>query len=99
MLSQQELNRRIQVLLERVKSYATLSSKEREVLGLLVCGLSNKEVGRQLSISHRTVQVHRGSIYGKIAIKNISQLQYCLLIMAITDEAPARVKEQALSSA
>lgn len=42
-----------------------LSEREVEVLRLLVLGLTNKEIGKQLAISPRTVQHHTVHIYGK----------------------------------
>ncbi|HSO06576.1 MAG TPA: response regulator, partial [Pelomicrobium sp.] len=42
-----------------------LTPREREVLQLLVLGMSNKEIGRRLRISHRTVEVHRARLLQK----------------------------------
>ena len=44
---------------------ASLSPREREVMNLLMRGLHAKEIGEQLGISHRTVEVHQGAHYGK----------------------------------
>ena len=43
-----------------------LSRREREVLELLSEGCSNKEVARNLSISPRTVEIHRGNMMAKL---------------------------------
>lgn len=43
-----------------------LSRREREVLELLSEGCSNKEIARNLSISPRTVEIHRGNMMGKL---------------------------------
>jgi two-component system, LuxR family, response regulator FixJ len=51
-----------------------LTAREREVLHQLVAGASNKEVGRQLGISPRTVEVHRARIMEKVGAKNIADL-------------------------
>jgi FixJ family two-component response regulator len=43
-----------------------LSGRESDVLTQLVKGLSNKEIGRALSISHRTVEIHRANMMSKL---------------------------------
>jgi FixJ family two-component response regulator len=43
-----------------------LSRREREVLELLSEGCSNKEIARNLSISPRTVEIHRGNMMTKL---------------------------------
>lgn len=45
---------------------ARLSERERQVLDLLAAGLSNKEMARNMSISPRTVEIHRAKMMGKI---------------------------------
>ena len=47
-----------------------LSSREREVLGTMACGLPNKEIARLLSISGRTVDGHARAIYRKLEVAN-----------------------------
>jgi DNA-binding NarL/FixJ family response regulator len=51
-----------------------LSAREREVMHLVVKGLSNKEISHRLSISDKTVQVHLQNIYRKLAIRNRTRL-------------------------
>ena len=52
-----------------------LTPREREI-ALLVCttGLSNKYICRQLNLSEGTVKIHLHNIYGKLAIRNRTQL-------------------------
>lgn len=45
-----------------------LTEREIEVLRLTAQGLTNREIGRDLSISHRTVQGHLANIYGKLGV-------------------------------
>jgi DNA-binding NarL/FixJ family response regulator len=46
----------------------TLSAREREVLALVSNGLANKQIGRVLGISERTVKVHLGNIFRRIGV-------------------------------
>jgi two-component system response regulator NreC len=51
-----------------------LTEREIEVLRLIAEGLSNKEIGDQLFISHRTVDTHRTNLMKKLDIHNIAGL-------------------------
>ena len=51
-----------------------MTPREREVLTQLAEGASNKEVGRHLGISPRTVEVHRARIMEKIGARNAADL-------------------------
>ena len=52
---------------------APLSVRELDVLGLLVQGLDNQEIGDELCISERTVRFHLHNIYDKLAIRGRSE--------------------------
>jgi FixJ family two-component response regulator len=54
--------------------YATLSRREREVLGLVVRGLLNKQVGFELGISEITVKAHRGQMMRKMEAATLVDL-------------------------
>lgn len=54
--------------------YAQLSEREREVLGLIVAGLTNKDIGRALDLSPRTVETHRANLFGKLGAESLAQL-------------------------
>ena len=54
--------------------YAQLSEREREVLGLIVAGLTNKEIGRALGLSPRTVETHRANLFGKLEVDSLARL-------------------------
>jgi len=55
-------------------SAADLTAREREIVQLAVEGLSNKEAGLKLGISHRTVEKHRASAMNKLGVSTISEL-------------------------
>ncbi len=56
----------------RPKEHAAfgLTEREREVLGLMVRGLSNQRITEDLHISIATIKTHINRIYGKLGVKN-----------------------------
>ena len=58
----------------RSRAPSLLTPREREVLGKVVAGASNKEAGRMLGISPRTVEVHRARIMDKLGARNTADL-------------------------
>jgi len=59
-----EVQRRIQ----------TLTPREREVLGLVVKGLLNKQIAVELGAAERTVKVHRGRVMQKMQVASVAEL-------------------------
>jgi two-component system, LuxR family, response regulator FixJ len=57
----------------------TLTAREAEVLDQITKGLSNKEAGRILGISPRTVEVHRARIMEKVGARNTADLMRIVL--------------------
>jgi DNA-binding NarL/FixJ family response regulator len=51
-----------------------LTARELEVLGYIVRGFTNRQIAETLSISIRTVEGHRASIFGKLGVKNRVEL-------------------------
>jgi two-component system response regulator FixJ len=54
--------------------YAELSDRQRQVLRLATKGLSNKEIGQQLGISPRTVEIHRAWMMSRMKAQNLVDL-------------------------
>ena len=69
---------------EARERYAQLSEREREVLGFIVAGLTNKEIGRALDLSPRTVETHRANLFAKLQAESLAQLirRYAALVDA-----------------
>lgn len=55
-------------------AYDSLTPREREVMRLVVEGLSNKEVAGALEISVKTAEHHRGSLMHKLGLQNSVEL-------------------------
>ena len=62
-----------------VRGFSQLTPREREVLQLITNGQSNKEAGRQLGISPRTIEVHRARVMEKLGAKNTADLMRIVL--------------------
>ena len=54
--------------------YASLTSREQEVMALVVTGLLNKQVGFKLGISEITVKAHRGKVMQKMKADSLPDL-------------------------
>lgn len=54
--------------------YAALTPREREVMALLARGMSSKEIGVSLSLSHRTVEGYRSRIKEKVNARSLSEM-------------------------
>jgi FixJ family two-component response regulator len=71
-----------------------LTAREHEVLARIAQGASNKEAGRQLGISPRTIEVHRARIMEKLGAKNAADLMRIVLGKARGQRAGARSDRQ-----
>ena len=61
-------------LVELRERYARLSAREREVMGLVVSGLLNKQIAAELGASETTVKIHRGHVMQKMEAKSLPEL-------------------------
>lgn len=59
-----EINRRI----------ATLTPREREVLGQVITGKLNKQTAAELGTGERTIKVHRGRVMEKLKVNSVAEL-------------------------
>jgi FixJ family two-component response regulator len=56
------------------RCYETLTPREREVMGLVVKGLLNKQVAGDLGLSEITVKIHRGNAMKKMGARSLVEL-------------------------
>lgn len=61
-----------------VSARQPLSARQNEVVRLLGAGLSNKEIGSELGLSPRTIEVHLTQIYRKYEVRSRSELMSVL---------------------
>jgi two-component system response regulator NreC len=63
----------------KLDPYDMLTSREREVLHLAAQGLTSTEAAQRLTISPRTVEVHRARVMQKLGLRNRMELiQYAV---------------------
>ena len=61
-----------------------LTDREVEVLKLSIAGLSCKDMGAQLGVSHRTIELHRSHIFAKLDTASLSDLLRTISRLGIT---------------
>jgi len=54
--------------------YETLTNREREILHLVTEGFTRGEIAKKLSISPRTVELHRSKVMEKLGLRNQAEL-------------------------
>ncbi|BBF84468.1 probable transcriptional regulatory, LuxR family [Aquitalea magnusonii] len=75
MLQQDEANRASHARRQRVGGLlAQLTEREKEVMQLILLGKLNKQIAEDLSISMKTVEVHRSRVFEKMGVKSAVEL-------------------------
>ena len=70
----QQVGREMAVKADIEQRLALLTARERQVFDALAAGMSNKEIGAQLEISPRTVEIFRAKVMTKTEAANLSAL-------------------------
>ncbi len=72
------------------RKVSELTPREREVLGMLIVGLSTKAIANRLGASPRTIEVHRARVFGKLDADTLPELVRISQAAGVTptEEAP-----------
>lgn len=68
----------------------SLTSREQQVLQLVWSGFMNRDIGRRLKISVRTVEAHRSSMMLKMGVSNTAQLLRQAIQLGLLKTEPPR---------
>ena len=69
---------------------ARLTPREREVMNLVVRGMANKLIARELGLSDRTVEIHRGRVMEKMEADSVAELVRLSMLMSAQPPAPGQ---------
>lgn len=80
-------------MVEKAKArqcYESLTSREKEVLQLVVSSYSTKEAARVLDISHRTIDAHRARVMEKMQANNLASLVAMVMSCDLLKNQPSQ---------
>jgi FixJ family two-component response regulator len=69
---------------------ATLTPREREVLGLVVMGRLNKQIAAELGTVEKTIKVHRARVMEKMMVRSLAELVRLAARAGIGEPVPER---------
>lgn len=90
--------------MRRHASWASFSTRERQVLQLVADGLTNNEIARHLFLSESTVKTHLSSSFRKLGVSSRAEATAAVLdpdtgLIAVTDLRPTLSRERQLLGA
>ena len=68
---------------EKSGEVLSLTARQKEILRLVAQGHTNREIGEQLNISVRTVEVHRFNLMRRLRVRNVAQLLRQAMILRL----------------
>jgi FixJ family two-component response regulator len=71
--------------------FATLTSRELDVLRHVVAGRLNKQIAADLGINERTVKLHRTAITTKLQVRSVAELTRLAQAAGLFDATPANL--------
>src|SRR6516164_2980935 len=74
------------------RRYESLTSREREVMKLVVRGLLNKQIASQLGASEVTIKMHRGQVMHKMRAESVVELLHMAETIAPTGDDSSHTK-------
>jgi FixJ family two-component response regulator len=70
--------------------FKTLAPREREVMAHVVSGRLNKQIAHEMTISERTVKLHRGRVMRKMGVESLAELVKQAEKMDLSEPGPKR---------
>lgn len=61
-------------MIEVMKRFGLLTSREREVLSHVAAGRLNKQIAADLGIAEKTIKLHRGRMMSKMKVRSLAEL-------------------------
>jgi FixJ family two-component response regulator len=83
-------------LAELLQRVATLTPRERDVMGLVATGLLNKEIASALGTTEKTIKAHRGNLMRKMQVASVAEL--VRMVALVEMGPPPRGQLQPLTS-
>ena len=74
---------------------AELTPRQREIMAMVVDGQPTGEIAKKLSISSKTVEVHRCNITKRMGVESVAQLVKLLTIHRVRIDATVGVRSEA----